>query len=137
MPVVQLQHVGRRVRVKWWAVGVVALWLGLVATFELLKPAGAEAIKLCRMKAWTGLPCPTCGLTRATLAAGHGQFIDALLYNPFMVVALALAVGWLVLRLTTGRTVQLNWSRRGRAIAWCSVAALFIANWLYLITRGI
>jgi len=37
---------------------------------------------VCYIKLLTGLPCPTCGGTRALLAIINGQFLAAWSYNP-------------------------------------------------------
>lgn len=41
----------------------------------------------------TGLQCPACGSQRAVHAALHGNFVQALKYNPFMIVSIPYAVG--------------------------------------------
>lgn len=44
--------------------------------------------------AWLfGLPCPGCGLTRATLSALRGDFHDALRYHPLVFVATPMYFG--------------------------------------------
>ena len=37
----------------------------------------------CPFKGVTGVDCPFCGMTRATLAMGHGDFRDAFSLHPF------------------------------------------------------
>jgi hypothetical protein len=51
-------------------------------------------LPLCPTAATFGIPCPGCGLTRATLAAMHGHFAEAFHYHPlfFFVTPLYLGV---------------------------------------------
>ncbi len=57
----------------------------------------------CLFHRWTGLLCPSCGMTRGVHAALHGRFLDALRFNPLGMVMLPVAVmglglviaGWL------------------------------------------
>lgn len=36
----------------------------------------------CRFRSWTGLDCPSCGLTRAFVSIVHGDFAAAMRFNP-------------------------------------------------------
>lgn len=45
----------------------------------------------------TGIDCPFCGMTRATLAMGHGDWNAALALHPLAPVVLAGVLGLLVL----------------------------------------
>ncbi|GAB3582148.1 DUF2752 domain-containing protein [Calidifontibacter terrae] len=44
----------------------------------------------------TGLPCPTCGMTRAWTLIGHGRFTEAMTFNPLTPLVMALAALWCV-----------------------------------------
>jgi hypothetical protein len=46
----------------------------------------------CPLRTATGLPCPFCGMTRAVVAAVHGDVVKSLTYNPAGVLVVALAV---------------------------------------------
>ncbi len=56
---------------------------GLLLGF-LAEPSGVPSVNLCQFKLATGLPCPGCGLTRATILMAHGDFTRAWMYNPFI-----------------------------------------------------
>ena len=45
---------------------------------------------------FTGLPCPTCGLTHATIAILHGHLLESLKYHPLLIPALATITGGFV-----------------------------------------
>jgi len=107
--------------------------------FALLPP--------CLFRAAFGLPCPSCGATRAGLALAQGELLAALVYQPLFVICLGVLSMWSLLRLfeifsgkammekflakigaTTGRR-ELNLRQRVR---WLMIGAI-ILNWLYLI----
>jgi Protein of unknown function (DUF2752) len=46
----------------------------------------------CPLRTATGLPCPFCGMTRAVVAAVHGDIATSLTFNPAGVLVVALAV---------------------------------------------
>lgn len=56
----------------------------------------------CLFKLITGIPCPGCGMGRATLALLHGNLQSSFLYNilciPFS-IAMIVSFGWLILDL--------------------------------------
>jgi len=54
-------------------------WLFLNATSAQFQKKEAS---VCIMKHVTGIPCPSCGSTRSILAILHGDFSNALHWNP-------------------------------------------------------
>jgi hypothetical protein len=61
------------------ALWIVALSVILIAAFTL---EGTRHVpSTCIFHAVTGLPCASCGMTRAFIALGHGRFADALALN--------------------------------------------------------
>jgi len=50
-------------------------------------------IPVCPTAALFGMPCPGCGLTRATLAAVHGDFARAFHFHPLFFIATPLYLG--------------------------------------------
>ena len=59
----------------------------------------------CPLRALTGLPCPTCFLTRATAAALHGRFIESVNLHAFGPIAAAALLAWSAQALWTRRLV--------------------------------
>lgn len=70
-----------------WVAGLAALGL-LLAALGLYRwgPSGAGWLPGCLFHRITGLACPGCGMTRATCAALHGRFGEALRFNPLGVI---------------------------------------------------
>ncbi|WP_094587404.1 DUF2752 domain-containing protein [Synechococcus sp. BO 8801] len=59
----------------------------------------------CPLRALTGIPCPTCYLTRATAASLVGRLDDAVALHAFGPVVAAGLVLWSLAALRTGRLV--------------------------------
>ncbi len=89
----------------------------------------AHLPSFCPFYILTGLPCPGCGLTRAFVCLGHGQWRESLHWHP---------LGWLVFLLLAGlwlrngiywlRGVAL-WSGSPAALnrlSWAGIAALLV-----------
>ena len=126
-----------RATTRWPAVGAWPLalgivWTALVGVFVLLKPAGSDAT-LCVFRNLTGLPCPTCGSSRAALAVVQGRLLEAIVLNPLVTVAGALAIAWLAVRVGFGRRIEIDLTPRQRMLAWVVIGALLGANWVYVI----
>ena len=80
----------------------------------------------CPMRALTGLPCPTCFLTRATAAALAGQFEDSVRLHAFGPLFAAGLVAWTLASIHRRRFLPLT--IRGGSVAWLAVA--LVAYWL-------
>lgn len=63
---------------------VVGLILAAIGVVTLLEVA------LCPMAVITGIPCPGCGMTRATLAAVHGDFATSFRFHPLGMIIVPL-----------------------------------------------
>jgi hypothetical protein len=103
-------------------------------------PGVAGVLPVCPFRALTGLPCPTCGATRALLALAAGEPGRALAQSPLAVAALALALvaglwglsRWLAPSLVPafrlGPEGQTRLARAG--------AVLLLLNWAYLLAAS-
>lgn len=115
------------------------LWLVAAASAVALKPlwlAIAPHLRPCIFRSLTGIPCPTCGTTRAATAFLDGNLLAALTANPLaaiigivFVAGAPLAALWAVARwpVPVTPTPLPVWSR-------AIVVALIVANWLYIIS---
>ena len=96
-------------------------------------------ILVCVFRAATGIPCLTCGATRAAALLATGDVAGALAMNPLATLAGLALVPWgladLVL-LARGRALSVEiappaaWAVRGLAVA------AVIVNWAYLLAVG-
>ncbi|MDX2018160.1 MAG: DUF2752 domain-containing protein [Planctomycetota bacterium] len=113
-----------------WPIALLALWSVSVGLIVILTPAGQPLPVTCLLRRATGLPCPTCGSTRAILALTRLDPAEALRLNP-LVAALALLTPMLIalwVVFTRAKRPQLS----ATAITLAIVAALG-ANWAYLL----
>jgi hypothetical protein len=79
------------------------------------------------------MPCATCGTTRLAHALLHGDLGGALAANPLALCALVLLAAWAALSVRW-RVVL---APRERAALVVLGAAALIANWTYLVLRGL
>ncbi len=93
-------------------------------------------VVFCTFKSLTGLPCPTCGSTRALGRLAVLDLAGALRMNPLGAVVLALVAVWALVDLSLWPRhrallleVHPRWAWRLRIAA----LALFLANWVYLL----
>jgi hypothetical protein len=120
---------------QWLVVGGLSLCLLSVA----LATPGIQ-LPRCGFKTITGLPCPTCGITRTIIALSRGDVDRALFFNPLVAIAagfcliyLLYAATVLALRLPRFRPAL---SPAGvRRVRLAAIAILAI-NWAWLIATG-
>jgi hypothetical protein len=96
-------------------------------------------VTFCAFKAVTGLPCMTCGTTRAFARLYRLDLPGAVTMNPLSAaVALALVPWGLVdlVLLPRGRALVLEISRGLAPFVRVTAVALVFANWAYLIVAG-
>lgn len=123
----------------WGSVGTFLLAGG--ATLFALAPRLLGRVTGCVFKAGTGVPCPSCGSTRALESLAAGDLVGALLVNPLAVLALAggvvyLMYAWLTVAGLIG-PLRPGWLTHPMpmALRW-GLPSILAANWLYLIFSG-
>ena len=130
----EIVRVSRRPAVPLWAVALAASWLALVVLVLYLERTSGLEVNLCLMKRLTGLPCPTCGSTRAAEALLlDGRPLRAFLFNPLVATVIALAAAAMAGRVVFGRALRLNLTRRQMTVATILFVLLVVANWIYVI----
>jgi hypothetical protein len=98
----------------------------------------ALGIPVCPSATLFGIPCPGCGLTRATLAALHGDFAAALRFHPLVFVLtpllglLAARGGYGYIRgwqLAQNAAERSFWTARATSIAAGALVLLMLGVW--------
>lgn len=84
----------------------------------------AEGGLSCVFLTLTGMPCPFCGMTRATLALGQGDFAAAFAFHPLAPLVLILTFGAAVY-LARGKTPRLFGARVTPLAALAVIAAIW------------
>jgi hypothetical protein len=118
------------------------LWTFGVASAVALVPAAPWLGRLspaCPFHVLTGVPCPTCGATRAALALAAFDLRAAFASNPLVACGLvALALGGLVAPVWVAARAPLpRADERVRRALRVAVPAALAANWAYLIAARI
>jgi len=116
----------------------VLLWLVAAASAVALRPlwlALAPHLRPCIFRTLTGLPCPTCGTTRAAVAFLHGDLVSAFVSNPLatligilFIAGAPIAALWVV---SDGSGVEVP-QKPPWWLRWILVGVIAV-NWLYLI----
>ena len=94
---------------------------------------------LCVFKAVSGLPCLTCGTTRALGRLVRLDLVGALAMNPLATVGVLALVPWALADLALlpwGRAVSLDLSPAGARRARVAVVAALVLNWAWLVAVG-
>ena len=127
----------RHVGMLWIAVAVLMLSFALRVRGDqrvaLIGLNGLPAPEMCGSRAWFGIECPGCGLTRGFIRLASGDWSGAMALNrvapllAFAVLAqipyrLAILLGWPPAR-------RFDESRWANAFGWVLIVAL-IGNWL-------
>lgn len=123
-----------------------AILIGVVVMFALafalevrgtsdvaIRGLGAVLPPTCRFRTWSGLDCPSCGMTRAFVSIAHGDLASALHFNPVSPLVFAACLfqipfrAYQIRRLDQGRE-ELAWPWVNRAV-WVLVG-LGLVQWV-------
>ena len=110
--------------------------LGFLALFPDLLPFHSR----CLFRAVTGIPCPGCGLSRATEALFHGDIRASLWYNPLGIVidvALVVYVIWYTVDIIRGKdTINALLKRPMSYKVWLPAVIITACNWAFNIYKA-
>jgi hypothetical protein len=120
--------------------GAIFGMIGLVAAAAVrLLHLDTIPFSLCLFKAFTGLPCPTCGTTRALGRLFALDLAGALRMNPFTTLLAVVVAAWALADLALLPRRQALDVRVSPRIAFAlrvGALVLFLANWAYLVAAG-
>ena len=109
------------------------------AVFPLIaQHAGGRGLP-CPLRSLTGVPCPFCGLTTATIELTHGDWAAAAQSNPLVYVGAAAALGTapiLIARAFGQAAPPRPMSARNRRRLAAAGIALSAGSWLYQLRRA-
>jgi len=99
-----------------------------------VRVGGAAIPNICMFRAYTGLPCPGCGLTRSLIAAAHGEIGLSFSFHRLGLFTLAYILLQLVFNLgyitipkrRASLSCYLKILHRGIIV----LAVLFLLNWI-------
>ena len=126
------------VRVGLLALGIVLLGLLVVARQLEPNPAGFGTHRQlgfseCTMFAWTGRPCPTCGMTTAWawLVRGHvHRAVDANLAGTLVGILAVVAIPWSLISGCLGRWIGIRPREDVMITTVLIIAVCTLADWL-------
>ena len=115
------------------------LLLSVVIVAACVALAHAFGVTLCPMKRLFGVPCPTCGTTRAFAELLRGDVVGAFARQPLVMSSSLLGLPVLfAIRIAFGRrkTAALLAAVFRSVFFWCLAAATVLANWIYVVRHG-
>ena len=125
-----------RNRIPWLAFGILGTTLMVLAGARILE-RWPVLLPVCPLKAYLGIPCATCGLTRCVIALAQGHWAEAFHWHPVAVTLGLLspvAVAWDLRRAWRGDAYPpLPDSLPVRL----GVAGLLAGTWVLQVIRGI
>jgi hypothetical protein len=96
-------------------------------------------LPLCYVKALTGLPCPTCGSTRAAGRLFDLDLPGAFAMNPLATLAALAIAAWALgdlLLLPRRRALGIEVAPRAAAALRIGIVVAAVLNWAYLLAAG-
>jgi hypothetical protein len=118
---------------------MVGLGAGLVgAAYPMIMAHTGDRGLPCPLRTLTGVPCPFCGLTTATVALAHGRWEAAAATSPLAYLVAGLVVGTipvLALRVAGAAMPPRPWSELARKRARYAVLAVVVMSWLFQLHR--
>jgi hypothetical protein len=97
-------------RSHWIAAGIILSFAAMLVALPLIHWLRWDAWVICPFHALTGLPCPTCGYSRAFDLVLQGRLAAALRFQPFVLLIVLLsgiAAGWAMVSLAQKKELKL------------------------------
>jgi hypothetical protein len=105
----------------------------------------SEQPRVCLFKHFTGIPCPSCGSTRSILCLAHGDFLGAMMWNPFGFILSIILITfplWILFDIILKKESLLKFYRNAEKILKNKLVAvpailLVLINWIWNIYKGL
>lgn len=109
--------------------------------FLYINSSSLKGHAVCVFKKNTGIACPSCESTRATVLLIHGHFIDSIYMNPLVLiinVIIIISLFWMLMNVFESKDTFLPFMKR----TWPTYLKIFILtfvfmNWLWNIYKGL
>ena len=133
-------------RTKLYKILLVACAAGYIWLFISMNMVmSGKGIGVCLIKHTTGIPCPSCGSTRAVLALAQGNFLQALRINPFGLIIASIMLMtpiWIFIDIVTRKSTLLEFYKKTEQMlkkpyVAISLILLVVLNWIWNIIKGI
>jgi hypothetical protein len=130
----------------YWILILLTIGSYVWAGYTLLHTHDQSSGTLCLFKTVTGIPCPSCGITRSLLLLFQGDMTAALWVNPLGILAALLLVVipiWIAVDFSRRNYTLLVAYKRSEAfiqshkLVYIPLFALVALNWVWNITKGI
>ena len=130
---------------KIYAIVLIACLSGFVYLFLNTHYGKNSFFGLCIFKNVTGIPCPSCGTTRAIQFILQGKIIESLYMNPFgiiVAVLMTIAPFWILYDVIFKKESFLFFYKKSEEtirIKWLSIVLiiLVVTNWIWNIYKGL
>ena len=120
-----------------------ALLLGPLSLLPLgawVIESGAFTPGICGFKQFLGIPCLTCGATRATVHLFHLELWEAVRFQPLIIMLYLALFAWSIVSLwalATRHSVRMELTEREDLVLKIGLVSLPLLNWIYLWMAGI
>lgn len=114
----------------WWI--ATTLFFGFILLAYWFSRHHGVQITVCPMKLASGLPCPFCGGTRASMSLLSGEFANAFRINPLAAFGVAGFIAWAGLWLGFGWKIETTLKA---PVVTALILLILAANWAYLLNH--
>ena len=112
----------------------VSVLLGAIILASIYCDCAAQKLSFCLFHSITGLPCPSCGMTRAFIAIGNGDIISAISFNPASIlvyITICIGLALALLQVVTGKKyIEALWTKIKGKVFPITLAVMVVA-WSY------
>jgi len=101
-----------------------------------------DSHSVCLFKNITGIPCPSCGTTRASIKLLHGEFLNSILLNPLgllVSITLFVSIVWMSIDIYKNKETFLPFIKKDFVNKYVIIFAIILtlANWIWNIEKGL